>query len=145
MRVRLSPSAKKVRKKKKEPIWFKCPVFYNNFVMIDHPVSRRDYARFPVDFFAVLLPDKENKVSIKVKNISARGLCGRTFVSLIPEQRLKIILPFPFSDAIFQKEVRVVWCAQKENGLWESGFDFGLDDLINLEPFVKNGKLKLKR
>lgn len=116
-----------------------------NFVMIDHPVSRRDYARYPVDFFAALLPDKESKVSVKVKNISARGFCGRTFFPVMPEQRLKIILQFPFADTILQKDARVAWSSSKENGLWEAGFDFGLDNLLNLEPFVKKGKLKLGR
>lgn len=99
---------------------------------------RRSQKRYEIDASAILVINKNLEETFILKNFSARGAGVVSDYPLKTNDQVTIIFQFPFLfENPIRKEATVVWCKKLSEMLWESGLDFGLDNMINLVPRQK--------
>jgi hypothetical protein len=103
----------------------------------DFSANRRDYARFKVEAHATLYLNKNIKKGLKVLDISCRGVGGLIDFPLKAGEKVEILLFYPFFAAPVKKQANVAWCKEIHKNTWRAGFDFGMDNKIDLTDYVK--------
>ncbi len=94
---------------------------------------RRSQERFKVDASAIIMAGQEVKQSAILKDLSARGAGILSNYLLKASQEVSVIIQAPFFfTGPLQREAKVAWSNKIKENLWEYGFDFGLDNQIEL-------------
>jgi hypothetical protein len=95
--------------------------------------GRRLYDRFEANTTALVSRGVEKAETFIMENISARGAAVLGYMPFEVHDKLTILFRLPYiSTRVIHKQVRVAWCNQIKDGVWESGLDFGLDNTIML-------------
>lgn len=97
----------------------------------------RQYERIVVNARAVVILNRTIKIDLRLKDISARGFRGLSTLPLKTNNEIEVILLYPFFDNFVKKTARVIWSKEKKKNLWEAGFDFGIDNKIDLSNYLK--------
>jgi hypothetical protein len=99
-----------------------------------HISSRRLYDRFEANTTATVRRGVGTAETVLMENISARGAAVLGYRPFTVNDKLTIFFRLPFfMKRAIQKQAHVVWCTEIKEGLWEAGFDFGMDNTLLLQ------------
>jgi hypothetical protein len=102
--------------------------------------NRREYARFKVDACATLYLKNNIKKTLKLQDISPRGVGGLIDSPIQVGEEVEIMLLYPFFEEPVRRKAKVVRCKEINKNTWDLGLDFGMDNKIDLTDYVKRGK-----
>jgi len=93
------------------------------------------YNRYEANSSAWVRRVLEKPITVLMENISARGAAILGYQPFNVNETLTILFNLAFmSDRKIHKQARVAWCVQIKEDVWETGLDFGLDNLLFLAP-----------
>jgi hypothetical protein len=101
----------------------------------DSSFNRRGYARLKIEAYATLYLDNNIKKGLKIRDISSRGIGGFIDFPMEVGDKAEILLLYPFFDEPVKKEAKVIWCKEINMYTWAVGFDFGLDNKLDLTDY----------
>jgi len=94
--------------------------------------GRRLYARFETNTSAMVGAGADAAETVLMENISARGAAVLGYKQFSMNDRLSIFFYLPFvSERMVHKQAHVAWCAEVKDGVWETGLDFGMDNMVS--------------
>jgi hypothetical protein len=95
------------------------------------PQRRRSWERYIVEALATVITGRILKRPSVLRDLSVRGGCLVTNYPLILDDRIEIVIHnvIFLKNPVF-KEAKVVWCRKVDDNLYQSGLDFGEDNLI---------------
>ncbi|MCX7927968.1 MAG: PilZ domain-containing protein [Candidatus Omnitrophica bacterium] len=93
---------------------------------------QRNYERFPLGSQAIIDTEKIHGILSIVADLSSRGAGIISTVPFDPGENITITINrcFLFSEPI-RRKAKVVWSKHIEQNLWQTGVDFGVDNLID--------------
>lgn len=92
---------------------------------------RRSYERYPAGVWTSLAVNEEAK-KVFLRDLSCRGAGIRHDFSLDLNGRVIITIHEPFSSEPLVRGAKVAWSNKLKIGLWQSGLDFGVDNMIDI-------------
>ncbi|HOU35690.1 MAG TPA: PilZ domain-containing protein [Candidatus Omnitrophota bacterium] len=99
--------------------------------MANIPAGRRMYNRYETNSTAWVRRVLEQPVEVLMENLSARGAAIIGYEPFGVNDTLTLLFDLPFSPKRrIRKQAHVAWCAQVREGVWETGLDFGLDNML---------------
>ena len=109
-------------------------IFWNSDMRGTYKPSfhRREYKRFIVNGSANLIINGSLHKPLIIKNLSSRGACTFSDYPFVPKGKVKIVMIIPFLKKPVTIEAKVIWSRKIEEGFWETGLDFGINNLLEL-------------
>ncbi len=95
-------------------------------------LHRREYKRFIVNGSANLIVNGYLYKPLIIKNLSSRGVCTFSDYPFTVKEKVKLIMIIPFLKESVTIEAKVVWSKKIEGNFWETGLDFGINNLLEL-------------
>jgi hypothetical protein len=97
------------------------------------PPSRRLYDRFEANTTAVVRRGFEAVETVLMENISVRGAAVLGYHPFVVHDKLSILFRLPLiANRAIHKQAHVAWSREITEGVWESGLDFGMDNMLLL-------------
>ena len=96
---------------------------------------RRSYERFLINDWATVILNETTQKRLLLRDLSVRGAGVVSNYPFQVNDKVKIVIKEPVFDAPVSREAKVIWSNKKEDNLWRSGLDFGLDNELDLGRF----------
>ena len=93
---------------------------------------RRSYDRYDMDPSSKVCLNTPLNEEMMLKNLSARGAGAVGSRYLQAQESLDLVITSSLLKEPLRTRAKVAWCRQIENNLYQTGFDFGLDNTIDL-------------
>jgi|GEM_PF-2903770 len=98
---------------------------------------RREYHRYKAEAHALLIYDKKIKRKLDLRNICAGGLSGFSDYPFPIDDKVEVILLYPFFKDFVKREARIAWRREISQNAWELGLDFRSNKIL-LTEYAKN-------
>lgn len=97
------------------------------------PLHRRIFQRFEVDAEATLEFDNGTKRLFLLRDISngGAGIVSTSPLNVNEQAKFEAHIPFFFKEPFYSRG-RVVWCKERQPGVWYAGLEFDRESRINL-------------
>lgn len=99
---------------------------------------RRSYQRFGANTWVTLLTKENIPQKIFLRDLSCRGAGINHNFPLKLNERVTLTIQKPFFNQPQEKTAKVAWSKKIQENHWQSGLDFGLDNLIDLAEISRH-------
>lgn len=96
----------------------------------------RDYKRVVVHTHSIVVLNNGERENLRLKNISARGACVLSSRPFQLNEKVKLILLYPFFQDFVETDAEVIWRRRKDGAFWEIGLDFGKFNILDLSNYA---------
>lgn len=95
--------------------------------------GRRVYDRFEANTTAEIHRGLSAAETVLLENVSARGVAVLGYRPFSAHDKLTVVFRLPLiSKRTIHKQAHVAWSREINEGVWEAGLDFGMDNMLLL-------------